>query len=97
MRKDRAPSVRPRQARRIAPASRRRSPTARPVRPSARHPGFCERQAFDAVHLWTFQGPHAARHLYESHGFRLVEERPGRQWEAEVLEQRFARPITRAD
>ena len=58
--------------------------------------GFCELRAFDAVHLWTFQGLHAARHLYESHGFRLVEERPGQQWGVEVLEQRFARPITRA-
>lgn len=53
---------------------------------------FCERQRFDAIHLWTFHGLHAARHLYEKHGFALVEEWQGRQWGSEVLEQRFVRP-----
>ena len=41
--------------------------------------------------LWTFNGLDAARHLYEATGFRLAEERPGRQWGAEVMEQRFVR------
>jgi DNA-binding MarR family transcriptional regulator/N-acetylglutamate synthase-like GNAT family acetyltransferase len=54
---------------------------------------FCETQGFEAVHLWTFQGLHAARHLYEEEGFLLVEERPGLQWGTEVLEQRFVRSI----
>jgi len=53
---------------------------------------FCEAQSFDAIHLWTFHGLDAARHLYEAHGFDLAEERPGRQWGTEVLEQRFVRP-----
>ena len=56
---------------------------------------FCEARGFEAIQLWTFQGLHAARHLYESEGFRLVEERPGRQWGREVLEQRFARRVAR--
>lgn len=33
----------------------------------------------------------AARHLYESCGFVLVEERRGTQWGTEVMEQRYIR------
>jgi GNAT superfamily N-acetyltransferase len=51
--------------------------------------GFCRERRFPLVDLWTFAGLHAARHLYEKHGFRLVEERVGDQWGAEVNEQRF--------
>ena len=53
--------------------------------------GFVDAQGFEATHLWTFSGLSAARHLYEAHGFELVEEWPGRQWGKEVLEQRFVR------
>ncbi len=53
--------------------------------------GFVDAGAFEATHLWTFSGLSAARHLYEAHGFVLAEERPGRQWGREVLEQRFVR------
>lgn len=42
-------------------------------------------------YLWTFSGLDAARHLYESHHFRLVHESPGRQWGILVTEQRFER------
>ena len=52
---------------------------------------FCDRQGFDATHLWTFRGLDAARHLYEAQGFVLAEEREGRQWGTEVMEQRFVR------
>lgn len=55
---------------------------------------FCDARGFEAVHLWTFQGLHAARHLYEAQGFALAEQRPGQQWGREVLEQRFVRPMT---
>ena len=55
--------------------------------------GFCEHREFDAIHLWTFRGLDAARHLYESHGFVLQEERRGQQWGTAVLEQRFVRPL----
>ncbi|MBA4356277.1 MAG: GNAT family N-acetyltransferase [Humidesulfovibrio sp.] len=50
---------------------------------------FCGRCGHPRVFLWTFQGLAPARHLYESFGFRLAEEREGLQWGELVLEQRF--------
>lgn len=57
---------------------------------------FVDSRRFEETHLWTFDGLQAARHLYEAHGFRLTEQRPGAQWGSEVLEQRFVRRIARA-
>ncbi len=53
--------------------------------------GFCEDQGFEEIILWTFRGLDAARHLYESEGFTLIEEKPGTQWALEVQEQCFRR------
>ncbi len=47
--------------------------------------------SFSQTHLWTFSGLDAARSLYESRGFVLVEQKPGSQWGTEVVEQRFVR------
>ena len=52
---------------------------------------FCDQRDFPETHLWTFRGLDAARHLYETRGFRLTEERMGDQWGREVREQRFVR------
>jgi GNAT superfamily N-acetyltransferase len=52
---------------------------------------FVDASRFVETHLWTFAGLGAARHLYESVGFRCVEQTPGTQWGPEVLEQRFVR------
>lgn len=52
---------------------------------------FCDEHKFAETHLWTFRGLDAARHLYESHGFALSDERLGQQWAKEVMEQRFVR------
>ena len=52
---------------------------------------FCDRQGFDETQLWTFRGLEAARKLYENHGFSLVHESTGRQWGAEVIEQKYVR------
>lgn len=49
----------------------------------------CRAHDLRKVELWTFAGLDAARHLYEKHGFRLVEENEGEQWGGRVLEQRF--------
>jgi len=51
---------------------------------------------FDETYLWTFKGLDAARHLYESVGFRLAEEAQGQQWGTPVIEQRFTRDRPRA-
>jgi len=52
---------------------------------------FCDARGYRKVYLWTFDGLQAARHLYEKHGFRLVSQQAGRQWGAQVQEQRFER------
>ena len=57
--------------------------------------GFCRNRDFRKIYLWTFDGLHAARHLYEKNGFRLVEARSGSQWGTEVKEQRFELCLTR--
>jgi DNA-binding MarR family transcriptional regulator/RimJ/RimL family protein N-acetyltransferase len=46
---------------------------------------------YGETYLWTFKGLDAARHLYESFGFRLAEEHEGDQWGTKVTEQRFVR------
>lgn len=52
---------------------------------------FVDARGMAETHLWTFSGLAAARHLYETQGFALAEQRPGTQWGTEVLEQRFVR------
>lgn len=52
---------------------------------------FADDTGFAETHLWTFSGLDAARHLYETRGFVLVEQRDGAQWGKQVLEQRFVR------
>ncbi len=54
---------------------------------------FADDAKYRQVHLWTFAGLSAARHLYEAHGFKLAEERPGATWGKTVLEQRFVRSV----
>lgn len=50
---------------------------------------FCEEKGFDRVCLWTYEGLDAARHLYEEHGFTLVEEDTRQDWGPEITYQRF--------
>ncbi|MGO4810808.1 GNAT family N-acetyltransferase [Cupriavidus sp. 2MCAB6] len=52
-------------------------------------------ERFSETYLWTFKGLDAARHLYESFGFRLTGESEGAQWGTEVIEQRFSRRSAR--
>lgn len=52
---------------------------------------FCDLHGFAETRLWTFKGLHAARKLYESFGFQLVEEEQGAQWGSTVTEQQFVR------
>jgi ribosomal protein S18 acetylase RimI-like enzyme len=48
-------------------------------------------ERYRETYLWTFKGLDAARHLYESFGFQLVDESEGTQWGTRVTEQRFSR------
>ena len=50
---------------------------------------FCREAGFDSVYLWTFAGLDAARHLYEKHGFSLVEALDNAQWGMSLPEQRL--------
>jgi len=50
---------------------------------------FCRSHRYPRVYLWTFEGLHAARHLYERAGFALFEQHRGTQWGTDVAEQRF--------
>ena len=50
---------------------------------------FCKKAGFSHVHLSTFAGLDAARHLYQKWGFTLREEQKGDQWGSVVSEQTF--------
>lgn len=50
---------------------------------------FCKSKHYKSVYLNTFAGLDAARHVYEKHGFKLVQEQRGTVWGVEVSEQRF--------
>lgn len=50
---------------------------------------FCRSRQYGRVYLDTFVGLHAARHLYEKFGFRLIHQKVGNQWGSKVNEQRF--------
>ncbi|MBL8384647.1 MAG: GNAT family N-acetyltransferase [Burkholderiales bacterium] len=52
---------------------------------------FCDARGYRTVYLWTFDQLHAARHLYQKHGFRLAHAQAGAQWGTLVNEQRFER------
>ena len=50
---------------------------------------FCKTKNYKRAYLWTFEGLHAARHLYEKFGFKLIEQTEGTQWGKKVIEQKF--------
>ena len=50
---------------------------------------FCKKRSYRKVYLWTFEGLHAARHLYEKFGFKLLEQTEGSQWGKKLIEQKF--------
>ncbi len=58
---------------------------------------FADTCGYRSVHLWTFAGLEAAKHLYEAHGFRLVQDGPGSQWGKVVREQRYERSLSAQD
>lgn len=50
---------------------------------------FCRKNGYGRIYLWTFEGLHPARHLYEKFGFKLVLQNEGTQWGTKVIEQKF--------
>lgn len=50
---------------------------------------FCKSHGYGRIYLWTFEGLNPARHLYEKHGFILVDQQKGVRWGREVNEQRL--------
>lgn len=55
---------------------------------------FCRERGYGGIYLDTFQGLHAARHLYEQAGFRLTAERTGTSFGRELREQRLTLSLT---
>ena len=51
--------------------------------------GFCGGKGYKRITLWSFEGLHAARHLYEKLGFTLIRQHKGTRWGMEVNEQQF--------
>jgi ribosomal protein S18 acetylase RimI-like enzyme len=50
---------------------------------------FSQECEYDDVVLWTERSLVAAARLYQAAGFHKVEERPGRMWGADVIEERY--------
>jgi len=50
---------------------------------------FCRSSGFKTVMLWTVSALTVSAHLYESVGFRKVEEKPGRKWGVDVIEEKY--------
>jgi GNAT superfamily N-acetyltransferase len=51
--------------------------------------GYARSRGFRSVFLWTIAGLVPAHHLYLQAGFTLTENRSGRRWGIDVVEQRF--------
>jgi len=52
---------------------------------------FSDQVGYRSLFLWTVHALATAAHLYESEGFRKVEERPGHLWGVDVVEERYER------
>jgi ribosomal protein S18 acetylase RimI-like enzyme len=50
---------------------------------------FCEEHGYAEVILWTESALEAAAHLYRSAGFQKVEEKPGRMWGVDLVEEKY--------
>jgi ribosomal protein S18 acetylase RimI-like enzyme len=50
---------------------------------------FSRRQMYDSIFLWTVSALTAAAHLYRRTGFTKVEQKPGRQWGVNVIEEKY--------
>src|SRR5262249_44253290 len=51
---------------------------------------FCRESGYESVFLWTVSALTAAARLYRAAGFERVEEKPGKHWGVEVVEEKYA-------
>jgi GNAT superfamily N-acetyltransferase len=51
---------------------------------------FCRDQGYESVILWTVSSLEAAARLYRAAGFAKVQEKPGRMWGVDVVEEKYA-------
>jgi GNAT superfamily N-acetyltransferase len=50
---------------------------------------FGREAGYSRIFLWTVSALSAAAHLYRSLGFEITESNPGRQWGADVVEEKY--------
>jgi N-acetylglutamate synthase-like GNAT family acetyltransferase len=50
---------------------------------------FSRQSGYDSVFLWTVSALTDAARLYRTAGFEKVEEKPGKQWGRDVIEERY--------
>lgn len=50
---------------------------------------FSKQSGYESITLWTVSALNAAAHLYQSFGFKKVEEKPGTQWGVDVVEEKY--------
>ncbi len=55
---------------------------------------FSRERGYRTIILWTVSALTAAAHLYRSAGFRKVEEKPGRMWGVDVVEEKYELGLT---
>jgi len=55
---------------------------------------FARASGFRSIVLWTVSALTAAARLYVAAGFSRVEERPGRHWGVDVIEERYELTLT---
>jgi ribosomal protein S18 acetylase RimI-like enzyme len=50
---------------------------------------FADAAGYDSIILWTVSSLTVAAHLYRGAGFRKAEEKPGRLWGVDVIEEKY--------
>jgi len=50
---------------------------------------FCKECGYSDVFLWTESALTAAAHLYQTAGFHKTEEKPGRMWGVDLIEEKY--------
>ncbi|MEL7610781.1 MAG: GNAT family N-acetyltransferase [Bacillota bacterium] len=50
---------------------------------------FCREKGYERVFLWTFSTLFAARHLYQSKGFKITKTQESNEWGTPIVEERW--------